>query len=409
MPDPAPLLVFSDDWGRHPSSCQHLVSRLLGRRPVVWVNTIGMRPPRLNRATATRGFEKLRQWARAEPNPPAPFPRKEGGASGASRPGHGAGSDSGSPLRFGEGLLSPRVLNPKMWPSFRSRVGRGLNRRLLARSLRPVVAELAAPPVVVTTLPVTADLVGAFPAARWVYYCVDDFGVWPGLDGRTMRTMEAELVAQVDNVIAVSETLQRHVAALGRPAHLLTHGVDLAHFRKTPPPAPHDLDALPGPLVVFWGVIDRRMDVEFVRRVGETMTAGTLLLVGPRDDPDPELFRCPRVRTLPPMAYDDLPELAARAAVLVMPYADLPVTRAMQPLKLKEYLATGKPVVVRRLPATEPWADCLDVADTPDEFAAAVGARLRDRVPENQRAARARLDAESWEAKAGLFERWIEG
>jgi glycosyltransferase involved in cell wall biosynthesis len=300
-----------------------------------------------------------------------------------------------------------------MWPSFRSRFGRGLNRRLLGRALRAAVADLPAPPVVVTTLPITADLVGAFPAARWVYYCVDDFGVWPGLDGRTMQTMEAELAAKVDAAVAVSETLQEHLAKLGRPAHLLTHGVDLDHFRRPAPPAlPDSLrgrDALPGPLVVFWGVIDRRMDVAFVRALAGSLAAGTVLLVGPRDDPDPALLTLPRVVCLPPVPYADLPALAARAAVLVMPYADLPVTRAMQPLKLKEYLATGKPVVVRDLPATRPWADCLDVAATPEAFAAAVRERLASGVPAAQVAARLRLEAEGWAAKAARFAGWIDG
>jgi glycosyltransferase involved in cell wall biosynthesis len=299
-----------------------------------------------------------------------------------------------------------------MWPSFRSRLARGLNRRLLTRAVRPVAESLPWPPVVVTTLPVVADLVGRFPAARWVYYCVDDFAAWPGLDGRTLRAMEAELVAKVDAVIAVSETLQEQVAKLGKPSHLLTHGVDLDHFRRPVsdalPSSLRELDSLPGPLVVFWGVIDRRTDTALVRELVWRMTAGTVLLVGPQDDPDPELLRLPRVRTLPPVPYDDLPALAARAAVLVMPYADLPVTRAMQPLKLKEYLATGKPVVGRRLPATAPWADCLDVTDTPEQFAAAVLERLRTGVPEAQQASRRRLEAEGWAAKAAQFERWID-
>ncbi len=380
MPDPAPLVVFSDDWGRHPSSCQHLVAHLLPTRPVLWVNTIGTRPPRLDLATLRRAAEKFRQWGR--PKPPA--------ATGAA----------------------PRVLNPRMWPSFRTRFARGLNRRFIGRALRGAVAELPVPPVVVTTLPVTADLVGEFPAVRWVYYCVDDFGVWPGLDGRTMRTMEAELVGKVDAAVAVSETLQEHLAKFGRPSHLLTHGVDLAHFRRVPAALPDSLrglDALAGPLVVFWGVIDRRMDVEFVRGLAGSLEAGTVLLVGPQDDPDPALFALPRVTTLPPVPYADLPALAARAAVLVMPYADLPVTRAMQPLKLKEYLATGKPVVVRDLPATRPWADCLDVAGTPDAFAAAVRERLAGGVPAAQTAARARLEDEGWAAKAARFAGWLGG
>ena len=48
------------------------------------------------------------------------------------------------------------------------------------------------------------------------------------------------------------------------------------------------------------------------------------------------------------------PALAREAAVLIMPYADLPVTRAMQPLKLKEYLATDRPRRRRRSPRDQP-------------------------------------------------------
>ena len=72
----------------------------------------------------------------------------------------------------------------------------------------------------------------------------------------------------------------------------------------------------------------------------------------PKADPEPGLIQTPRVVYVPPLPYEALPGLAREASVLVMPYADLPVTWAMQPLKLKEYLATGKPAVVRDLPAT---------------------------------------------------------
>ena len=51
------LLVFADDWGRSPSSSQHLMRQLLDRYRVLWVNTIGMRPPRFNLSTLRRGLE----------------------------------------------------------------------------------------------------------------------------------------------------------------------------------------------------------------------------------------------------------------------------------------------------------------------------------------------------------------
>jgi hypothetical protein len=77
----------------------------------------------------------------------------------------------------------------------------------------------------------------------------------------------------------------------------------------------------------------------------------------------------------------------------------------MQPLKLKEYLATGLPCIVRRLPATEPWADCADLVGTAKEFVTMIHQRLATGLPAAQDAARSRLELESWDAKAVEFER----
>jgi glycosyltransferase involved in cell wall biosynthesis len=378
------LIVFADDWGRHPSSSQHLIRHLLDEHQVYWVNTIGTRRPSLNAATLRRGMEKVRQWARA--------------SRGAT-----------------EGGRNPQVVNPRMWPWFGSALDRRLNRTLLVRQLTPIVRSLPVPAVAITTIPLVADLIGLLPVARWVYYCVDDFGQWPGLDQATIERMERELVRRADTLIAVSETLQEKLRRMGRESVLLTHGIDLEHWTDAAC-APGDgsgvltrLDALERPLVVFWGVIDRRMDVEFVRQLGGELAAGTIVLVGPESDPEPALHSVPQLVRVPAVRYEELPLLAREAAVLIMPYADTAVTRAIQPLKLKEYLATGKPTVVRDLPAVRCWADCLDVADTPGAFAAAVRQRLADGLPDEQRRARARLAEESWAEKSRRFQRYVLG
>ncbi len=377
-PAPRPWLVFADDWGRHPSSCQHLVRALLPGQSVTWVNTIGTRPPRLDWGTAKRAAGKLKGWL--------------GGSA---------------PTPHGSRLATPTVVAPKMWPSFRSRFGRSLNRKLLLRALRPVVEAMPAPPVIITTLPLVADLVGELPAAKWVYYCVDDFSIWPGYDGATMAAMERELLPKIDVAIAVSETLVTKLASMGKPAHLLTHGVDLP-FWQAPKEAPPEFAGIERPIVLFWGVIDRRMDTAFVERLGRSMTAGTIVLVGPQEAPDPALLKLPRVVVRPPVKFERLPALAAAASVLVMPYIDAPVTQAMQPLKLKEYLATGRPCVVRDLGTTRVWADALDIAVTPEQFSAAVLARLAGDTPLSQLEARKRLASESWAAKAEQFRAWID-
>ena len=120
-----------------------------------------------------------------------------------------------------------------------------------------------------------------------------------------------------------------------------------------------ELQGLERPLVVFWGVVDRRMDLEFLRRLGADLKQGTIVLIGPAADPDPALDSVSRVRHIGKVPFERLPRIASEAAVLIMPYADLAVTRAIQPLKLKEYLATGKPTVVPISPPIAPGRKAL--------------------------------------------------
>lgn len=372
-----PFLVFADDWGRHPSSCQHLVRHLLPKHPTLWVNTIGTRTPRLDLATMKRAAGKLRQWSR-------------GGTNAADE-------------QLPPGLT---ILNPRMWPWLTRKHDRRLNRALLLKQLGHAINGLAEPPIAITTLPVVADLMGRLPVAKWIYYCVDDFGEWPGLDRKSMSLMEEAVVAKADIIIAASENLQARLKGMGRDSHLLTHGVDV-DFWHTPTQSVSGLDQLERPLIVFWGVIDRRMDTAFVQNLAEQLTKGTIILAGPEQEPDPGLTRLPRIHRTGPLPFEVLPALAHQASVLIMPYVDQPVTRAMQPLKLKEYLATGKPVVVRDLPANREWAAALELVSTPEQFVAAVKLRLETCLPPEHRQARERLVHESWQSKAQRFEEFL--
>ena len=375
---PQSLVVFSDDWGRHPSSCQHLVRQLLPEFRVLWVNTIGTRTPRLDWNTVKRVAEKLKQWRRTDAAVPT------------------------------ETHASLEVINPRMWPWFTRAVDRRFNAWLLERQLTPLIRQLPGPVTALTTLPITADLTNRLPVDRWVYYCVDDFGEWPGLDAQTLRTMDRDMIARADEIVAVSEHLQNIIARQSRASSLLTHGVDLDHWSTATPnhsslhgdERPEFPELPTGPLAVFWGVIDRRLDTAMLTTLSRELHEGHIVLAGPQQDPDPAIVSLPNVVTLGAVPFGVLPALAARADVLIMPYADLPVTRAMQPLKMKEYLATGRPVVVSELPAVTPWQDCMDVCRTADQFAAAVRSAITSGLSAARKTARKRLQHESWVAKA---------
>ena len=379
---PASLIVFSDDWGRHPSSCQHLIKQLLSEYHVLWVNTIGTRSPRLHLATMKRLGEKLKQWTQ----------KKNESAEG------------------GDATIDHdhlKVVNPRMWPWFSHSHDRRLNSWLLSKQLTPLIESLPQPVTAVTTLPITADLVGQLPVDQWIYYCVDDFGEWPGLDGNTLREMDVKMIQRADRIVAVSEHLQSMIGSYGRSSSLLTHGVDIDCWQQASEP----LDVLPmvpnaanGPLAVFWGVVDRRLNSEMIAALSQRIPQGNILLVIPQQDPDDTILNLHNVHAPGPLPFFSLPALAKAADVLIMPYADLPVTRAMQPLKMKEYMATGRPVVVSNLPAVGAWNDCLDVAVNANEFAEMVIQRVANGISDVQLDARRRLRSETWATKARQLE-----
>lgn len=300
-----------------------------------------------------------------------------------------------------EGLA---VISPRMYPGYRSNWQRKINDRAIQHAVREALLPDHRT-VVITTLPTTCGLVPLINADRWLYMCVDDYSQWPGVDHDVMEVMERSLVDQVDAIACVSETLRERIHEMGvQNSTLLTHGVDTAMWQN-PLVRSQLASAWPEedkPIALFWGLIDARLDTEWC--VELSRDAGLhAVFAGPMQIDPGHLFNADSL-LLGPVEHKDLPAHAAASDVLIMPYIDAPVSRAMQPLKLLEYLATMKPVVVRDLPSTRHWADCCDLALNAGDFVRLVNERCRTGILPEQRAARERrLPTESWASKATLL------
>ncbi|MEM9108674.1 MAG: glycosyltransferase [Planctomycetota bacterium] len=376
LPPPVPtqLIVFADDWGRHPSSSQHLIRELLPHYPTLWVNTVGTRRPSLSWSDIKRGIGKL--WSYIDSD----------------------GSIEVEDTDYPDNL---KVIDPLMYPGFRRAWQRRFNTRRISKAVTKHLIQ-GHRRVVITTLPVTADLIGKLYAQNWVYYCVDNYAQWPGSDSYVMEFMEWEMVPKVDAVACVSEVLQERALGMGAvEPSLLSHGADAAMWHT---PATDSILSPNWPgddkhIALFWGLIDERMDREWINALSNQQDC-RVVFAGPLHDA--WLFSTMSgVLFLGPLEHRSLPAHAASSQVLIMPYIDAPVTRAMQPLKLLEYLATMKPVIVRDLPSTRIWADCCDLAADAETFVELVAKRIKTGTPSEQIEARKRrLVNESWTAKA---------
>ena len=134
--------------------------------------------------------------------------------------------------------------------------------------------------------------------------------------------------------------------------------------------------------------------------------ATSTLLVGTDTAPDPRL-RGDNVRFVGAVPYERLPEAMASFDVALLPYVRSELTRSINPLKLREYLASGRPIVATSLPEVARYAPEVRLADTAEETIAAVEAALAG--PSDRRADRvALLAGETWDDRARTFlERWL--
>ncbi|KFC73587.1 glycosyltransferase [Massilia sp. LC238] len=312
----------------------------------------------------------------------------------------------------GEEAVLPYILSPVMWPSFQGPTFSALNHRLLARAVRKTLRHVAPDkhPILVSTTPTVSGLFRDQTFRRKVYYCVDDFTEWHGINGRAMHRLEQETLGACDLMIATSTSILESRSAFVSASALLTHGVDLPHFSRATPDPASPLAALPHPIVGMFGLFDRRVDGEALKAAALLSPQASFVVIGPVVDRDPDEFRdVPNLRFLGPVAYSDLPGHVCHFDLCILPYVVDDSARSINPLKLKEYLATGKPVIASPLPEVVRLAEYLTLADS-EAFPRTVASALTtiaSRASAKRKHVHVGLDnflqGESWDAKAKRF------
>jgi glycosyltransferase involved in cell wall biosynthesis len=376
------IIVFSEDWGRHPCSCQHLFERLIPSNRVLWVNTIGYRKIKFNRYDFIRSAEKILNWLKN---------------SKSETVNH----------NFHKNL---KIINPICLPFGKYRIVRNFNAISISRSIKKVVDEWHfEKPLVLTTLPHILDTVKRLgQISHLIYYCVDDYSLWPGFDGDLMLKLEQELISEVDLIIATSEKLAHTRKKEDGSTQLVTHGVDVEHFQQTGKiNSPTIIDGLKSPVVGYYGLVDERCDLSLIEKVAQSMPNVSFLIIGDWRVSYDSLAQQPNIRIIGKVNYQDLPAYLAPVSVLILPYKTNALAESINPLKIKEYLATGLPVVATPLPEVKKLYQFIDIGSTHNEFISAIKKALnKDREYPAQLSEF--LKMESWEEKAKQFSAMIE-
>ena len=201
-------------------------------------------------------------------------------------------------------------------------------------------------PVVWVNDPSFAPLLDAAPGR--VLYDVTDDWLASSLPARGLARAADDEHALLERAAAVTVCSPHLAASKGahRPVTLVTNGVDIARYRA-PTTRPGDLPT--GPVALYVGTLHAdRLDVDLTARSARAVAPrGRLVLLGPDalEAPDRERLRDAGALLLGPRPYDQVPAYLQHADALVVPHVVSPFTESLDPLKLYEYLAVGRPVV----------------------------------------------------------------
>jgi glycosyltransferase involved in cell wall biosynthesis len=249
--------------------------------------------------------------------------------------------------------------------------------------------------------PAAGMIAGKIGERELIYYCVDEYTAFTGAtDG--LKKIEDDLFRTADLVVVSAERLLDSKKHLNPNTHIIRHGTDWDHFRKALDPAtvvPADIADLPGPVIGFHGLLADWIDYELIKKVAEHFSHGSVVLIG-KTSVDAEQ----KIKTLDGIAnihltgrkpYADLPAYCKGVDVALNPFAINELTLAANPLKVREYLAAGLPVVSTDIPEVHVLEDVLVGKDHAD-FIAKIEQVLAKPKPREEVSDRIRH--ESWEA-----------
>lgn len=287
-----------------------------------------------------------------------------------------------------------------------------VNQRIIAAGLKRALRGAGLEPTICWTyLPGTVDL--PLPGnVTLVYDCADEHAAFPGLiDKETVSRMERELFARARVSMASAGELYRRKKDAAPRLAVVPNGADVEHFKRALEPdlaVPVEVSSLPGPVVGYIGAVSAWLDQEMLAAAARAHPEWSVVLVGPVDAGVAVLEALPNVHLLGHRDYSILPAYLKGFDAAVIPFKVDVLTRGVNPVKLYEYLAAGKPVVSSDLPEVRPFVPAVAVARDPAEFVVKLEEELAADSPEKA-AARLRLAGEhSWEARIAKAEELIE-
>ncbi len=364
------IVCFPQDWTGDPLSKTHIMRILSRDNRILWVNSIGLRAPSVSTADFRRSLDKL--------------------------------ASATKPIKEVEPNLF--VMSPLTIPAYGNSLIRRFNRRSLRWQIKRAMRKLGfSNPVNYVFLPSAALLAGNLGEDFIIYHCVDEYTAFSDIEAEPIAKLERELMQKADLVLVSAEKLFEDKKEYNENTHIIRHGTDWLHFRRSldnDTEIPDEVAGLPKPVIGFHGLLADWVDFELIKKTAEHFKNGSVVLVGKvTADAEPlaaKLRDLPNVHFLGRKPYADLPAYCKAFDVALNPFTINELTLAANPLKVREYLAAGLKVVSTDIPEVRILEQCL-IGENHADFIKKIEEALEN--PGKREEISDSIKSESWEAR----------
>lgn len=372
------IVCFANDWENDPTSKHHVMKILSQQNKILWINSIGMRKPTLSSSDFSRIIGKLKAWTK------------------------GAVQVNDSLFHY----------TPVVLPFPSSRLAGKINKVLLKMAISYYRKKLGMGDIQLWTfLPNISEIIGTFGENLLVYYCVDEWSKFSFMDGESLRRQELVLLEKADLVLVSADFLYKDKVQFNSNTHLVTHGVDYDFFSKSLEVSQGkagELAGVEGPILGFFGLIHEWIDLELLAYIARERPDWTIVLIGKQSVSMDSLAEYENVILAGQKPYNILPEFCKCFDVGLIPFKINELTMNVNPIKMREYLAAGLPVVATALPEIEKYRELVSIGYSPQEFLALIERELIEDSTDRKQYRSLKMKEETWENKVEAISELVE-
>ena len=315
------IIHFSGDdyWISNPHSRYHIVKAFWSRgKRILWINPIGVRFPSLKKkGTSSRIFRKIRSLSMLLKKADENF----------------------------------YVYTPFLIPQFKESGVQLVNNYLLKFQILIICKLLKIKnPILFFTSPLYANALFLIKHDKSIYYYSDKYVHFRELsedNKRYLIALDEKLYKNVNLILCASKMIYDDLKEKsGKIVKYMPHQVDFEFFNQTKNTiTPDDIRNIPRPIIGYYGTLTPSNDWELIEYLAKARPNYNFVLIGRKEIHIESLEKLHNVHFLGKKDYNQIPAYGTNFDVCIMFWTMKEWIKNSSPLKLKEYLALGKPVV----------------------------------------------------------------